>query len=81
MRKQESPRHGDIVKFEYDGETAEGTYLRVKFLWGEPKAEIQSGSRSVWVPYQDVICVVQRKEDRGDAPLLAERLRLSGGIE
>lgn len=81
MTDKAQPKHGDLMRFEYDGEVSEGTWIRKKMLWGEPKAEILSGKENVWVHFDDIICIVKRKEDRKtDLPLFSEDFRFNKGV-
>lgn len=58
------PRWGDLVEFKQRGKILEGTFLQDKHLRRGYRAEIQSGNEVVWVPVQDVVGIIERKEKR-----------------
>lgn len=68
-------RTGLIVRFNKDGETAEGTVRGV----GPKRVHIQSGDRGVYVDPDDILGVVRVPKDN-EIPLLGERFRLGGGL-
>lgn len=65
---------GNVVRFNYEGDTYEGTVLSA----GKHRVHIQSGNRGVYRAYSEIIRVLPVKNE---IPRLGERLRFRGGLE